>query len=243
MASLPHLNRASVLFAALMMCASVGCQRTADTESSLLDQIEAVRGGKSTQIVVESQPTGDADLQRLTGLEKLHALVLDDRSNTITDAGVQALTDLPALVHLRIRGGEIGDAGLATIAQLKSLEIVNLPHTHATDAGLASLGALPNLVQLRLGSPNITDAGVAELKRFLSLRRVHLIDVPLTDAGLGVFHDMPNLESLYLDGTRVSDAAYEALFQARPKLHVHINQQHHDRDPHTHEYPSNAGGS
>jgi len=47
---------------------------------------------------------------------------------------------------------------------------------------------------------------------------------------------MEQLESLYLDGADLSDAAVDELFRARPQLHVHFDQEHHDRDPSRHSH-------
>jgi hypothetical protein len=44
------------------------------------------------------------------------------------------------------------------------------------------------------------------------------------------------LQSLYVDDIAFSESAWQALFDARPRLHVHVNQEHHDRDPHKHEH-------
>ena len=69
-----------------------------------------------------------------------------------------------------------------------------------------------------------------------SILRLHLIDVPITDAGLAELAKIERLQSLYIDGGRISDAAWDELFRQRPKLHVHINQEHHDRDPNRHRH-------
>ncbi|HWA99287.1 MAG TPA: hypothetical protein VG713_12375 [Pirellulales bacterium] len=200
-------------------------------ERSFDEQIAAVRNGAGDRIELESQGLGDADLDRLAGLDNLRVVLLDNAANSLSDAGLEKLARLPKLQHLRVRGGDFGDRGLAALAGCRELQILNLPVTHATDAGLAQLSRLPKLVQLRIGSPTITTAGLQSLEQFPELRRLHLIDVPVSDAGLAVLQQLPQLESLYLDGARASDSAYAALFRARPTLHVHINQSHHDHDP------------
>jgi hypothetical protein len=47
---------------------------------------------------------------------------------------------------------------------------------------------------------------------------------------------MPNLQSLYLDDSLVTETGWEWLFEEVPNLHVHVNQQHHDRDPQAHQH-------
>jgi len=112
-----------------------------------------------------------------------------------------------------------------------------LPHATFSDQALAHLRGLAHLEQLRFGSPHVTTAGMQTIADLPALKRLHLINVPITDEALREFAKMEQLESLYLDGANVSDAALDELFQKRPKLHVHLNQQHHDRDPHGHPHP------
>jgi len=69
---------------------------------------------------------------------------------------------------------------------------------------------------------------VAELS---NLRSLHLIDVSLGDDGLAAIARLPNLWNLYLDGAGVSDEAWGRYFESHPRVHVHVDQAHHDRDP------------
>ena len=215
---------------ALVGCATESAQTPA--EANLTAQIADVRDGRSDQILLENTAVADADLAQLSDLPSLHVLLLDSDRNAISDRGIEHLSKLTNLEHLRLRGAAIGDAGLQQIADsLVSLRILNLPQAKFTDAGLAHLARLPQLEQLRFGSPHVTDGGIAHLKDFPQLKRVHLIDVPITEAALQTFAQMPQLESLYIDGVELGDDALSALFNAQPKLHVHLGQRHHDRDP------------
>jgi len=205
-------------------------------EPSLAQQIAAVRAGSETWILVEHTPLTDRDLATLRGLDRLAALCIDHPDSRITAEGIAALEELPALAHLRIRGGGIGDEALAAIAQLEGLKILNLPRGEFTAGGLGRLKELPHLEMLRFSSPHISDAGLPALAKMPSLTRLHLIDLPITDAGLAELATIDRLQSLYIDGGQISDVAWDELFRQRPKLHVHINQQHHDRDPNRHPH-------
>lgn len=206
-------------------------------------QIAEVARGASDQILIDTWALGDDDLAPLGKFAKspqsrnLHVLLLDGPGNRLTDAAIAHLTGLTSLEHLRLRDAAIGDAGLAQIAgSLANLRILNLPQAQFGDAGLAELARLARLEQLRFGSRHVTDAGIAQLPGYPALKRVHLIDVPITAAALKTFAAMPQLESLYLDGAQLSDEAFAQLFAARPKLHVHLGQLHHDLDPHKHDH-------
>ncbi|HUE71963.1 MAG TPA: hypothetical protein VMP01_13840 [Pirellulaceae bacterium] len=200
-------------------------------ELALADQVKAAKGGAGATIHVSLRPIKGPDIAELGQLKELQVLQLDHLDNDIGDEDCQTLARLHELVHLRIRGGSIGDEGLAHLAALPKLKILNLPQSRVTDRGLRLLANAPRLSQLRLGSPQITDDGLKSLGDFPALQQLHLIDAPITDEGLETIAALAKLESLYLDGSRVTDAGLDRLFRARPDLHVHINQQHHDRDP------------
>jgi Leucine-rich repeat (LRR) protein len=226
---------AAMVALVIAMLAASGCQ-PAVNEASLAEQAAAVRSGQTDEIIVEKRPVSDADLSVLSNLPNVTTLILDHSDNRITDVGLSTIARLSSLTHLRIRGGDLGDDGLKSLATVKNLRIINLPHTHVTDAGLAALEELPQLEQLRIGSPKITDAGIQRLANFPALLRVHLVDVPVTDAGLEAFQKMPRLESLYIDRATASDEAFKRFFDVRPNLHVHFPDGHHDLDPHKHSH-------
>jgi len=229
-----------LLLSAFLLAVGAGCghdnSEQAAAEPSFAEQLEAVRSGKSEAIAVTESPVTDQELAGIASAIKLRVLQLDDSGNKITASGIRELVGLPDLQQLRIRGSGFDDAALAEAAKIKSLEILNIPQADLTDAGLAELKDLPDLIQLRFGSPQVTDAGMKTLAELPALLRLHLIDVPITDAGLAELTKIERLESLYIDGATISDAAWDELFRQRPKLHVHINQQHHDRDPHKHPH-------
>jgi hypothetical protein len=229
----------------LLLSIAIGCDRQPEAnapalpvaaEASFDAQIAAVREGRENTILVEQTPLTDDDLARLDGLDNLTTLCIDHPDSRVTPAGIAHLARLSKLEHLRIRGPGIGDEALESVRQLTRLKILNLPRGEFTDAGFARLQELPKLDLLRFGSPNVTDVGIESLLTFPSLQRLHLIDVPITDAGLAELAEIEALQSLYIDGGNISDGAWDELFRRRPKLHVHINQQHHDRDPNKHAH-------
>jgi hypothetical protein len=226
----------------LLVLLATGCEAVRDpvpplpAERSLAQQIAAVRAGDEGTILVEQTPLVDEDLRHVTGLASLTALCIDHDGSRISAAGIGNLSELPRLTHLRIRGSGIDDEALATIAKLQRLTILNVPRGEFTADGLEHLVALPELEMFRFHSPHIADADLALLGKFPNLRRLHLIDVAITDAGLADLAKIDRLQSLYIDGGQISDAAWDELFRRRPDLHVHIDQQHHDRDPQRHPH-------
>ena len=192
-------------------------------------QLGEVQEGRSTAIVMPDHSLHSVYLPDLaTVADKVTELNLSGDEFGPQIAVIAACSHL-RILHLRT---ETGDAEIAALAQLRELEVLDLPlATGVTDVGLQSLEGHPTLKLVRLRSPQVTDAGLASFARMPALKWLHLMEVPLTDAGLAVFRSMPKLESLYLDGDRATDDGLSALVLARPDLHFHRDQVHLSTDP------------
>lgn len=198
-------------------------------------QLAAVKNGESDRIEVTEQSVGDEQLQELHGAQGLRELLID--KGTMSSAALTSLAKLPKLEHVRIRGARIDDEGFRAICAIPSLKRINLPQADLTDEGLQAITAAKQLESLRFGSPRVTDEGVKHIAQLETIRWLHFIDLPLGDGSLKtIAAHFPQLESLYIDGGNFSDSAWDEFFQKRPGLHVHIDQKHHDRDPHSHSH-------
>lgn len=221
----------------LATCSSLGCSRPTEQaipEASWPAQIAAVKSGESDRLEVTQQAIGDDELKQLEGLDQLRELLID--KGKMSAASLAALTKLPRLEHLKIRGARIDDEGFRQLCAIHSLKRINLPQADLTDEGLQPIAELKDLESLRFGSPRVTNAGLATIAQVKTLRWLHLIEIPLGDAALKSIAELPKLESLYIDGGQFSDQAWDEFFRARPGLHVHVDQKHHDRDPHGHSH-------
>ena len=224
----------------LALCAA-GCRPTpphgiADrpltpAAASLVTQVADVTAGKATRITAE-EPLTDAEWKSLRGLAGLRELVLT--AGVADDSRAELLATLPHIERLVLRDSPLSDAGFHSLARCASLRDLNVPQAACTPAGIRALAALPDLRSLRLGGVTLASAGadvgraVAELS---NLRSLHLIDVPLGDDGLAAIALLPHLWNLYLDEAGVSDEAWGRYFESHPRVHVHVDQAHHDRDP------------
>ncbi|MBB3204683.1 hypothetical protein FHS27_000447 [Rhodopirellula rubra] len=163
---------------------------------------------------------------------RLDTVLIDQ--GVVTDKGLDVISQLPDLEHLRLRLSPITDNGIASLAACNKLWLLNLPHCRVSTEGIRKLKKLPKLKQLRLGSPNLSNECCRAIAELTTLRGLHLIGVPVTDEGLKVLTTLPRLESLYLDDPAITDIGWMWLFRNHPQLHVHVNQKHHDHDPHAH---------
>ena len=231
----------AVAMASLFGCGPPGAKIIIEPTAGLaarLDvsvQIAAVRAGDAHTIVA-AVPLTDAEWESLRGLADLRELVLEQ--GRADDSRAEILATLTGLERLVLRESPLGDAGFVRLAECRELRDLNVPQAACTAAGVRALAPLAALWSLRLGGPQFAGPEVCEAVTSLhKLRSLHLIDVPIGDDGLAVLQRLPGLWNLYLDGAGVSNEAWERYFQACPRVHVHIDQAHHDRDPrgHLHE--------
>ena len=198
------------------------------------DQIAAVRADDAHAIVA-AVPLTDAEWESLRGLAGLRELVLEQ--GRADDDRAEILATLTGLERLVLRDSPLTDAGFQRIARCSAVRDLNVPQADCTAAGVRALAPLAALRSLRLGGPQLAGVEICEAVASLPhLRSLHLIDVPIGDDGLAVLQRLPGLWNLYLDGAGVSDEAWERYFQACPRVHVHIDQAHHDRDPREHHH-------
>jgi len=240
------MKTAAPLALAAALAALCGCGPSGSTiireptagQTARLDvsvQTAAVRVGDANRIV-SAVPLTDAEWESLRGLTGLRELVLEQ--GRADDGRAEILTTLTGLERLVLRESPLSDAGFRRLAECHMLRDVNVPQAACTAAGVRALASLADLRSLRLGGPQLAGVAVCEAVASLpQLRSLHLIDVPIGDDGLAALQRLPGLWNLYLDGAGVSDEAWERYFQSCPRVHVHIDQAHHDRDPrgHLHE--------
>jgi hypothetical protein len=213
-------------------CGSPAIDSAADGKSAppFAARVRAVREGRADRIEV-AMPLGPEDWESLRGLAGLRVLVLE--RGVAGDDEAEILATLPDVERLVLRRSPLSDAGLAALASCRSLADLNVPQAACTAAGIERLARLAKLRSLRLGGPTLAGPEVARaIAELPELRSLHLIDVAIGDEGLDALAKLPTLRNLYLDGAGVSDAAWERYFERRPAVHVHVDQAHHDRDPH-----------
>ena len=205
-----------------------------DAAAAFAEQVEQIASQRRDTLRVTRYAVDDAMLEQLRGLDHLQTVILD--RGVITDRGAEVLAELPKLRYLRLRHSPITDRGLRRLAQNDSLWYLNLPQSQCTAEGVAALAEIPKLRQLRIGSDRLGNEVSRAVASIDTLRGIHLIGVPVTDEGVKTIARLPHLESLYLDDSAVTDAGWQWVLENAPQLHVHIDQQHHDRDPQAHPH-------
>lgn len=126
--------------------------------------------------------------------------------------GWTLLQTLPRLTHICTPYGLTDDemAGIATLQTVSEMEIVA---DRLTDAGLASIAKLRNLQVLHLeGAPMMTDEGLKALATLPRLRHLRLSG-PFTDQGLAYLATAPSIKAMWLETPRATEDGLRHLSQ------------------------------
>ncbi|HEV7283152.1 MAG TPA: hypothetical protein VGN57_23300 [Pirellulaceae bacterium] len=152
-------------------------------------------------------------LQAISELERLQVLFVVEPTGVETGA-FQELAELNSLKKLMFAFPEeapMGDADLAAIAEIDSLEELNFNGENVSDAGLGSLARATKLETLTFWAPNVADAGIDALIMLKSLKRLHLRVPQVTDAGIAALAEIDTLEELGIEKAQVTNGALESL--------------------------------
>lgn len=145
-------------------------------------------------------------------LEHLPLESLQLEGADIDDALMVSVGRIPALKHLDLAHTKISDAGLQAVAQLPELNVLKVAAHGLTISSARSLRESAKLRSIALDTDtSVTDDWVAELvhERF---ERIELINSAITDEGAAAIRKgCPNVKSICLTGSRVTDQCLPAL--------------------------------
>lgn len=209
-------------------------QRAAPAERFDAALAHLVHSGGDT-LRLDDFPASDTHFQTLAAAERLRVLRIS--GGQCSAAAARWLATMPHLEQLHLRNVALDDAAIEALTDSKSLWLLNVSGAKLSPQAIAQLADLPRLRQLRLGLKGAADNGdayAAAVAKIEGLQSLHLIGIGVTDQGLRPLASLPRLQSLYLDDTRISEDGWTWLFTNHSHLHVHIDQQHHDRDPQRH---------
>src|SRR5215510_10730801 len=163
------------------------------------------RAGRIIGVDLRSSWVTDSDLPQLVDLPYLTHLDLS--LTRITDHGLQQLKNAPGIVDLNLYYAElITDEGMAALKSWKKLKRVNLRGTKITDTTLEHLANVMTLEFLDIGFAQITDVGLDRLTPLTNLKELIISGNKLTDTGLQSLRQLQGLTSLSLGGSQRTDS-------------------------------------
>ncbi len=194
-------------------CAIVGLGGQGVTRQQCLDALKSL-GPDDAQDLDFLTPIRPDDaflpfVARLTGMT--HFCPVTAR---FSGKGWQMLQTLPRLTHICTPYG-LTDEEMAGIATLQTVDEMEIDADRLTDAGLASIAKLRNLQVLHLeGTSMMTDEGLKVLATLPRLRHLRLSG-PFTDKGLAYLAALPSLKALWLETPRATEEGLWQLAQCK----------------------------
>ena len=115
------------------------------------------------------------------------------------------LAELKSLQTLDLTGSKVTDAGLAALKNLSEIRTLYLGSTQVTDAGLKELKQMNEVQTLQLTSTRVTGVGFKDLHHLAKLANLDLAHRPsINDAGLKEIAGLKGLRHLWLIGTPIT---------------------------------------
>jgi hypothetical protein len=111
-----------------------------------------------------------------------------------------------------------GHADLKPIAELHSLEDIDLADTKVSDHGLSHLAGLRHVVWLDLSRSAIAPGSLANLSRLRHLRYLSLSGTAIGDEQLQRLRSLYRLKKLNITNTKATSAGMQVLFRSHPGL-------------------------
>lgn len=171
---------------------------------------ELLRARALVQVEIISDTLSDAMLRVLAQLPALRSLLIH-RGPRIGDNGVRHLAGCAGLRELYLRETAVTDRGLGAVCGLPEVWSLILDGTTVSDAGCASLAGMPRLSLLGLNRTRVAGHGLACLRDNEHFH-VYLEETPATDDGvIALAGRLSNLQLLSLNHTGVGDRAARAL--------------------------------
>jgi len=162
---------------------------------------------------------GMAYIKDIPHLKTLHAGHL----NHLTDRGMENISTAVQVERMSFHWADgITEAGLAHLARLSNLKMLDVSHAQLSDAGTLHLARIKGLESLEIDGKNLTDVGLTHLARFTNLRKLHatrpfFVDPNkdrnyYTDAGIErLAADCTQLEELGIGSIGMTDASMKAI--------------------------------
>jgi len=182
-----------------------GLQTNTDWIAEAGGTVTRDRAGHIIGVDLRSSWVTDSDLPQLAALP--HLTNLDLSLTRITDIGLQQLKNAPGIVELNLYYTEqITDEGMAAVKGWKKLKRINLRGTKVTDTTLEHLANVTTLESIDVGFAQITDVGLDRLAPLVNLKELVISGNKLTDNGLQALRQFPRLTHLSLGGSQRTDS-------------------------------------
>lgn len=154
-------------------------------------------------------------MEEILAFPRLTSLTVEGPS--IDDSLAPKIAEQTGLQSLSVQATLIDDAGIAQLAGLKFLKVIDLRLCSLiTDKALETLSTMPQLRAVRVSGTNVTDAGIAALLKLPNLSELDLRNCRgVTKAAIEKLADKKSLSMLKIGGEKIDDAVLEIVGKLR----------------------------
>jgi hypothetical protein len=180
------------------------------TGNYLLDYGQSLSNSGSPPRPWLSRVFGDDCFQTATGV------LFNTPNPNATKADYDQIANLPALKFFCLGPTDnpafsLNGSELASLAELKNLELLQLYGTHITGEMIAKWQSLDTLKSISICNCDFDDSGMDEIGKMKNLILLELDGTRITDAGLIHLRNLIKLKQLYLHRTRVTSDGMQHL--------------------------------
>lgn len=155
------------------------------------------------QLKLEGASLRDEELTIIASLPSLEELSFEKCE--CSDRFLVVLVESKKLKRLRLRSLGITDSGLAALAMLDRLELLEITDCIGfSELGLESIAPLKKLRSLTLSGKAVGDSALLRLKSLSNITSLALRHAPISNDGFRVLESFPKLKELDIYGTTVS---------------------------------------
>jgi Leucine-rich repeat (LRR) protein len=162
----------------------------------------------------------DEDVEEFKKCPRLETLLLGS-STALSPRGIAQLGRLTGLKTLKLgKHIQVDDEALEGIANLETLETLDISTSRITDQGLQHVAKLPALTRLEITRSEITDAGFIAFRSLKNLEYLKIFGGEINGEGLVHLENLDQLKELVLPGT-VDNAPVIKFMAKQPEMFIH----------------------
>jgi hypothetical protein len=196
MTRVPHRHLLAIAFACLIpssLCAA-DSPALATLKASGANVYPIKEGG--TGVSFQNFKLSDDAWRALEALPDLKSFTISGSGKEFGDAELARLCQIKSLETLFMNGYGGTEAGLSSLAKLPNLRHFGADHSPFSGAGLIALKNSPNFASLRFGGCPFNDEGMKALGELTQLKEANISHVQFTSAGFPYLGKLSNLEKL-----------------------------------------------
>lgn len=142
-------------------------------------------------------------------------------NSELTDADLQALSDLPSLRELQLDHTNITDRATIYLESCRRLRVLGLQQVKITDASLPYIAKLAQLRELDLWGTRVTSGGLSALTPLRHLEELWLHDTSVSDDVIPILSGFRSLRTVGLGNTKVTASGKRELRRLRPGIIIY----------------------